>query len=110
VILPITDDRPGIASISSDWRPVISPLPRSLFREELLAIRKAVGLEEEADDNGAVGRHRLVLVAGRPPDKLTRSAYALVIFDRALEHISLFQRGVLVQRHDRARGQLEQGW
>jgi hypothetical protein len=70
---------------------VTSPLPRSLFREELLAIRKAVGLEEEADDDGAVGRHRLVPIAGRPPDKLTRSAYALVILDRALEHISLFR-------------------
>ena len=56
-----------------------------------------------------LGEHRLVPIAGRPPDKLTRSAYALVILGRALEHISLFQRGVLVQQHDGA-GQRTGPW
>jgi hypothetical protein len=32
-----------------------------------------------------------------------------VILERALEHVGLFERGVLVQRHDGARLELEQG-
>jgi len=51
----------------------------------------------------------LVPVAGRPPDELTRPARALVILEGALEHERLLQRGVLVQWHDRARIELEQG-
>src|SRR5262245_27638288 len=52
---------------------------RAFLGEELLAVGEAVGLEEEAEDDGAVRRHRLVLVAGRPPDKLPWPADALVI-------------------------------
>ena len=33
-----------------------------------------------------MGRHRLVPVAGWPPDELTRCAHALVVLERALEH------------------------
>ena len=57
---------------------MIPPLLRPLLGEELLPVGEAVGLEEEAEDEGAIGRHRLVLVAGRPPDELTRPADALV--------------------------------
>jgi hypothetical protein len=49
-----------------------------------------------------------MLIAGRPPDELARAAYALVILDRAFEHIGLLQRGVLVQRHDRSGREPEQ--
>src|SRR5262245_30565753 len=83
--------------------PVRRPLLlRPVLGEEPLAAGKAVWLEEEAEDDGAVGRHRLVPVAGGPPDELTRSAHALVILERALEHERLLERGVLVQRHDGA--------
>src|SRR5205807_9876913 len=84
-------------------------LPCFVLGEELLAAGKAIWLEEEAEDDGPVGRHRLVPVAGRPPGELTGSARALVILEGALEHERLLQRGVLVQRHDRARIELEQG-
>src|SRR5258708_32846860 len=83
-------------------------LPCFILGEEPLAAGKAIWLEEEAENDGAVGRHRLVLVAGRPPDELTGSARALVILEGALEHERLLQRGGLVQRHDRARIELEQ--
>src|SRR5580704_9668132 len=76
--------------------------------EEFLAIGKTIRLEEEAEQHGAVGRHRLVLIAGRPPDELARPAFAFVIFERALDHVGLLQRSVLVQRHDGAGRELEQ--
>ena len=85
-----------------------SNLSHVVLGKEPLAAGKAIWLEEEAEDDGAVGRHRLVPVAGRPPHELTRSARALVILEGALEHEGLLQRGVLVQRHDRARIELEQ--
>jgi hypothetical protein len=47
-------------------------------------------------------------VSGRPPHELAGAAHALMIFQRAFEHIGLLQRGVLVQRHDGARIELEQ--
>src|SRR5262249_6843132 len=94
LFLPITANRPFLL------RPVLG--------EELLAAGQAVWLKKEAEDDGAVGRHRLVPVAGRPPDELAWSARALVILEGALEHECLLQRGVLVQRHDRARIELEQ--
>src|SRR5258708_2806978 len=84
-------------------------LPGVVLGKDPPAAGKGVGFEEEAENNGAVGRHRLVPVAGRPPDELTGSARALVILEAALEHERLLQRGVLVQRHDRARIELEQG-
>src|SRR5262245_41479033 len=46
----------------------LRPLPG--FGEEFFAVGKAVGLEEEAEDERAVGRYRLVLVAGGAPDEL----------------------------------------
>src|SRR5215467_3755384 len=85
-----------------------SNLSHVVLGEEPLAAGKAVWLEEEAEDDGAVGRHRLVPVAGRPPHELPRPAYALVILDRALEHERLLQGGVLVQRDDGAGIELEQ--
>src|SRR5262249_24545176 len=103
---------------SSSWRKVASgtmrafdrcgQLPFARLGEELRAVGKAVGLEEEAENDGTVGRHRLVLVARWPPDELARSADALVVFERALEHECLLERGVLVQRHDGAGIELEQ--
>src|SRR5262249_12245490 len=93
------------------WPRCGSPRPlllRPLIGEELLAAGEAVGLQEEAENDGAIGRHRLVLVAGWPPDELTRSAHAFVVLERALEHERLLQRRVLVQRHHRARIELEQ--
>ena len=59
-------------------------LPCFVLGEELLAAGKAIWLEEEAEDDGPVGRHRLVPVAGRPPGELTGSARALVILEGAL--------------------------
>src|ERR1043165_109165 len=49
-----------------------------------------------------------MLVAPRPPAELARPADAFVILERALEHIGLLQRGVLVQRHNGAGRELEQ--
>src|SRR5262249_18475447 len=74
-------------------------LPRPVRGEEFLAAGKAVGLEEEAENDGAVGRHRLVPVAGRPPDELAGSAHALGILGRALENERLLEGVVRVQRH-----------
>src|SRR5262249_28680299 len=74
-------------------------LPLAWLGEELLAVGKTVGLEEEAQDQSAVGGHGLVLVARRAPAELTWPAHALVILQRAFEHVSLLERGVFVQRH-----------
>src|SRR5262249_59088918 len=41
-------------------------------------------------------------------DELTRPAHALVSLERALEHERLLERGVLAQRYDGARIELEQ--
>src|SRR5215471_9879694 len=83
-------------------------LLRLFLREKLLAVGKAVRLEEEAENDGPVGRHRFVLVAGWTPNKLTRSAYPFVILKGAFEHEGLLQRGVLMERYDGARIKLEQ--
>src|SRR5256714_7381932 len=91
------------------WRPCPPPLLFLLFGEELLAVGKAVGLEEKPENHRAIRRSCLMLVAGRPPHELTRPADAFVILDRAFEHERLLERGVLVQWHDRARIELEQG-
>ena len=48
--------------------------------EEFLTIGEAVRLEKEAEQKSAVRRYRFVLIAGRPPYKLARSAFALMIF------------------------------
>src|SRR5690242_6378888 len=74
---------------------------RFFLREELLPVGKSVGLEEEAEQHGAVRRDGFVLVAGWPPDDLARSGDALVVLERAFEHVGLLERGMLVQRHDR---------
>src|ERR1700728_3096885 len=79
-----------------------------LLGEEFLAVGKAVRLEEEAEQDGAVRSDSLMLIAGRPPDELARPAFAFVILERTFDHISLLKRGMLVQRHDRARRELEQ--
>src|SRR6516165_8656799 len=76
--------------------------------EKSITVSETIGLEEEAEQHRAVGRDCLVLIAGGPPDELTRPTFALVILKRALDHVSLFERGVLVQRHDGARFELEQ--
>src|SRR4051812_8841857 len=47
-------------------------------------------------------------VAARPPDEITGAAAALGVLQRTFEHESLFERGMLVQRYDRARRHLEQ--
>src|SRR6266568_2154602 len=49
-----------------------------------------------------------MLIAGRPPNKLTWSALSLVILERTFDDISLLERSVLVQRHDSAGIELEQ--
>ena len=41
-------------------------------------------------------------VAARPPHEVTRATAALRIFQRSFKHEGLFERRVLVQRHDRA--------
>src|SRR5262245_38376291 len=72
-----------------------------------LAVGEAIGLEEKAEDQGAVGRGRLVLVAGGTPDELPGTAHALVVLQRAFQNVGLLQRRVLVQGHDGARRELE---
>ena len=47
-------------------------------------------------------------VATRPPHEVTGSSAAFRIFQRSFEHESLFERRVLVQRHDCAGRHLEQ--
>jgi len=74
--------RSGSCLLSSD-------LTRLLFREKFLAVGKAIRLEEEAENDGTIGRHRLVLVSGWAPNKLTRPAYTFVILERAFEHKGL---------------------
>src|SRR6185295_10939269 len=82
-------------------------LPLAGLGEKPLAVGEAVGLEEKAEDQGAVGRSRLVLVAGGTPDELPGATHALVILQRAFQDVGLLQRRVLVQRHDGARRELE---
>src|SRR5215510_2846995 len=65
---------------------------RPLLLRKPLPAGKAVGLEEEAEDERAVRRHRLMFVSGRPPHELAGSADALVILERALEHERLLER------------------
>ena len=48
-----------------------------------------------------------MLIAGRAPDELTRPAFAFMVLMRALDHIGLFERSVLVEWHDGARFELE---
>jgi len=47
-------------------------------------------------------------VAARSPHEVTRSTAAFRVFQRSFEHEGLFERGVLVQWHDRAGRHLEQ--
>ena len=75
----------------------------SRLREKSLAVGETIGLEKEAEQHGAIRRDRLMLIAGGAPDELAWPAFALVVLERALDHVGLFQRGVLVQRHDGAR-------
>jgi hypothetical protein len=56
-----------------------------LFREKFLSVGKAIRLEEEAENYSTIGGHRLVLVSGWAPNKLTRPAYTFVILERAFE-------------------------
>src|SRR5260370_32097337 len=70
-----------VAKVASRSRRA-EPLSLARLGEEFCAIGKTVRLEEEAKQNCTVGRHRLVLIAGRPPDELARAAVAFVIFDR----------------------------
>src|SRR5437763_947187 len=93
----------GTKSFRSDIMRFIEPsrlLPLARLREELVAIGKAIGLQEEAEQDGAIRRHGLVLITSRSPNELTRSALSLVILERALDDISLLKRSMLVQRHD----------
>src|SRR6516164_9697714 len=83
------------------------PLPR--LSEKLFAIGKAIGLEKEAEQHRAVGRNRLVLIAGRAPHELTGPAFAFMVLQRSFDHIGLFECGVLMEWHDGARFELEQG-
>src|SRR5579859_7238834 len=102
---PRLADRPAAFFVAT-LRAVALSLAR--LGEEFFAIGEAVRLEEEAEQNCAVRRHRLVPIAGRPPDELARSAFAFVILERAFDHVGLLQCGVLVQRHDGAGRELEQ--
>ena len=43
-----------------------------------------------------------------PPHKIARATAPLGVFQKTFEHKSLFERGVLVQRHDGARRHFEQ--
>src|SRR5438105_3705138 len=104
---PVRARRASRVVIAADYD-FDSLLPLAGLREELVAIGKAIGLEEEAEQDSAVRRHGFVLIAGRPPDELTRSTLSLVIFERTFDHISLLECGVFVQRHNSAGIELEQ--
>jgi hypothetical protein len=84
-------------------------LSLALFSEEPLAVGKPVGLEKETEQHRPVRCDRLVLIAGWPPNELTRPAYPLVILKRTFNDIRLFQCSVLVQRHHSTRIEFEQG-
>ncbi len=58
--------------------------------KEHLPIGEAVGFEEEAQDNGAFGRHRLVPIAGRPPHELRQTRSELL-----LSPVPRCRRGIL---------------
>ena len=99
---------PERKSSSRVCRDAMQPGLRFASTSRLVAIGKAIGLQEEAEQDSAVRRHGLVLIASRSPDELTRSALSLVILERAFDDISLLERSVLVQRHEGARIELEQ--
>src|SRR5580693_5607559 len=87
---------------------VACALSLAMLRKEFFTIGEPVRLQKEAEKNGAVRRHRLVLIASRPPDELARSALAFMILKRSFDHVSLLERSMFVQRHDCARLQLEE--
>src|ERR1700730_11142414 len=76
--------------------------------EKFFTVGETIGLEEEAEQHRAVGRDCLMLITGGAPDELARPAFALVILKRALDHVSLFECSVLVQRYDGTRFELKQ--
>src|SRR5690349_22628172 len=97
------------ASCRSPWDLPRRGLALAALGEKPVAVGEAVGLQEEAEDQGTIGGRGFVLIAGRTPDELPGAAHALVVFKRTLQDVSLLQRRVFVQRHDRARRELEKG-
>ena len=77
-------------------------------REKFFTVGEPIRLEEEAEQHRPVGSDCLMLVTGGAPDELARSTFALVILKRALDHVSLFECSMLVQRHDSAWFKLKQ--
>jgi hypothetical protein len=70
--------------------------------------KKRFGRLKYRDERRAMGSVCDVDVAARPPHEVTRATAALGVFQRSFQHEGLFQRRVLVQRHDRAGRHLEQ--
>ena len=75
---------------------------------QLGRVCETVGLEEEAEQHRAVRRDRFVPIASWAPNELAGPAFALMILKRALDHVSLFEGGMLVQGHDSTWFELEQ--
>src|SRR6478736_1760423 len=81
-------------------------LPRR--RKKLRPVEKPVRTHEHGQKRRAARRMRDVDVAARPPHEIARAAAPLGVFQKTFEHKGLFERGVLVQRHDGAGRHLEQ--
>src|SRR5947209_19646242 len=70
--------------------------------EKFRSIEKAVRAIEHGDERRAVGSMRDMDVAARSPHEVARATAPFRVFQRSFEHEGLFERRVLVQRHDRA--------
>src|SRR5205085_95768 len=70
--------------------------------EKFRSVEKAVRAIEHRDERRAVGSMRDMDVAARSPHEVARATAPFSVFQRSFEHEGLFERRVLVQRHDRA--------
>jgi hypothetical protein len=77
-------------------------LPAFFSSKKLRSIEKTVRTVEYRDERRSVGSMRDMDVAARSPHEVTCANAAFRIFQRSFEHEGLFERGVLVQWHDRA--------
>src|SRR5262249_8592827 len=89
------DGAAGVRSAAGSWasasttrRGITQFFPRTAsacwkatWQPSCFAVRKTVWLEKEAEQHRAVGRYRLVLIAGRTPDELARPTFAFVILE-----------------------------
>src|SRR5580704_18100010 len=97
-----------IRASARDLRKFPPASPAFFGSKKLRAVEKAVRTVEYGEEHRSVGRMRDMDVAARSPHEVTRANAAFRIFQRSLQHEGLFECGVLVQWHDRARRHPEQ--